>query len=90
MSTISNREVPLRSVESVLLLPNHTVPSEREKLGNYYRLQGSVEKREAVLSTAMTAAVDDRLMENGYRLQGSVEKREAVLLTELSVAVDHG
>jgi hypothetical protein len=49
--------VPVRSVESVLLLPK-SVPPEREKLGNGYRLQGFVKKSEAVLLTELSVAVD--------------------------------
>ena len=55
-SDISILEVPLRSVES-LLVAEQRVPSMPEKVGNIYRLQGSVEKVEAVLSTEVTVAV---------------------------------
>jgi hypothetical protein len=57
LSAILNREVPLRRVES-LLSAYQCVPSERVKVGDSYHLQGSVEKREAVLSTELPAAVD--------------------------------
>jgi hypothetical protein len=67
LSAISNREVLLWSVES-LLSANQCVPSARVKVGDSYRLQGSVIKKETVLSTELPAAVDHGWVKKSYRL----------------------